>query len=100
MSKKYINLQKYFHIRKGNYMKKTKVPIIVSVFLWVTNIGKLLVAKNLLKWMVSMAKNKIYLCENIFHTMKTYIQNLSVVFYMLIIRRSKFYDHNMSKTCF
>ena len=67
-------------------MKKTKVPIIVSGFLWVTNIGRLQVAKNLLKGRGSMAKYKIYLCENIFHTIKTYIQNLSVVFYMLIIR--------------
>ena len=39
-----------------SYMKKTKVPIIVGGFLWVTNIGKLQVAKNL--W-GSMAKNKI-----------------------------------------
>ena len=40
-------------------MNKTKVPIIVSGFLWVTNIGKLQVAKNLLKGRGSMAKNKI-----------------------------------------
>ena len=40
-------------------MKKTKVPIIVSGFVWVTNIGKLQVAKNLLKGRGSMAKNKI-----------------------------------------
>ena len=40
-------------------MKKTKVPIIVSGFLWVTNIGKLQVAKNLLKGRGSMAKNKM-----------------------------------------
>ena len=33
-----------------------------------------------------MAKNKIYLCENIFPTIKTYMQYLSVVFYMFIIR--------------
>ena len=40
-------------------MKKTKVPIIVSGFLLVTNIGKLQVAKYLLKGRDSMAKNKI-----------------------------------------
>ena len=44
---------KKIHI--SNYMKKTKVPIIVSGFLWDTNIGKLQVAKNLLKGGGSMA---------------------------------------------
>ena len=39
-------------------MKKTKVPTIVSGFLWVTNMGKLQLAKNLLKGRGSMAKSK------------------------------------------
>ena len=40
-------------------MKKTKVPIIVSGFLWVTNTENYRFLKNMLKGRGSMAKNKI-----------------------------------------
>ena len=59
------------------------MPIIVIGFLWVTNIGKLQVAKSVKG---EGQKKKIKLCENIFHTIRTYIQYLSVVFYIFTIR--------------